>query len=238
MPSDGNPAEEKPKVDTPAPQAEESPKGTASAKDDREQPEKEQSQVASLPPVEKKITIHKSILERFRDFQGEKSPEALKALFTAATMPGIRQEPAIVLADGKTRLKVFIDLPAAGNEAPSFALEGAKLVSMKMEGAEWVVEVQPEPGVYSAAIKVLHGASRTEIPLTVAPRVSAVSSGKDAMADEAGFALFLKERGSDKAPKFDLNGDGVRNYIDDYIFTANYLVLQGAKGPSKNKKTP
>jgi hypothetical protein len=235
MPSDGNPAEEKAKGETPAPQAETSPEGTASEKADREQTEKEQNQVASVPPVEKKITIHKSILDRFRDFQGEKSPEALKALFAAATMPGIRQEPAIGLADGKARLKVFIDLPASGNKAPNFALSGAKLVSLKKEDSVWVVEAQPEKGAYKATLTTMHGESMTEIPLTVAPQV-AIGTGKDGIADEAAFADFLKDRGSEKAPRFDLNADGLRNYIDDYIFTANYLALK-AKGTTSGKKS-
>jgi hypothetical protein len=46
-------------------------------------------------------------------------------------------------------------------------------------------------------------------------------SGK---VNEADFTLFLKERGAENAPRFDLNGDGARNYLDDYIFTANFIV--------------
>jgi hypothetical protein len=63
------------------------------------------------------------------------------------------------------------------------------------------------------------------IPLTVAPklRMDLIGSGKGSEED---FALFLKTRGTDKAPKFDLNGDRKRDYLDDYIFTANYLVAR------------
>jgi len=97
------------------------------------------------------------------------------------------------------------------------------------------VEAQPEKGVYKATLTTMHGESMTEIPLTVAPQV-VIGTGKDGLAAEAAFADFLKDRGSEKAPRFDLNADGLRNYIDDYIFTANYLALK-AKGTTSGKKS-
>jgi hypothetical protein len=61
--------------------------------------------------------------------------------------------------------------------------------------------------------------------LTVVPPLPAnLKIGNGGKLTEADFNQFLKERGTDKAPRFDLNGDGKRDYVDDYIFTANYLV--------------
>ena len=36
------------------------------------------------------------------------------------------------------------------------------------------------------------------------------------------------EPGTPKAPLHDFNGDGVRNYIDEYIFAANILATPKA----------
>ena len=53
---------------------------------------------------------------------------------------------------------------------------------------------------------------------------------------EADFQLFLKERGTPSASRFDLNRDGRRDYLDDYIFTANYLVKMQEQGKKKGTK--
>ena len=120
-------------------------------------------------------------------------------------------------------VKVSIQIQSAGKEVPNFALKGAKLISLKPEEDSWVLEVLPDRKVYEATITVLHNGSWTEIPLTVAPPIETVS------LDEAGFNRFLKEWGTNKEPRFDLNGDGVRNYLDDYIFTGNFIVKRDSK---------
>ena len=182
---------------------------------------------------EKKFIVYKGVLDRFRDYKGEKTPESLVALFAAEAMPGVSQDPGIALSDGKTSVKVIIRLPVTGKETPNFALKGAKLITMKMDGDAWVIEALPDRKEYQAAITVLNNGSMMEIPLTVAPPmdVNIFSAGS---LGEAEFRLFLKERGTEKAPRFDLNSDGERNYIDDYIFTANFIV----KRDSANKQAP
>jgi hypothetical protein len=194
-----------------------------------------QEKTAEQPAAEKKSIVYKSVLEQFRVFKGGRTPGALTALFAAMAVPGVRQEPAIALADGTTKVKVTIELPAAGKETPNFALNGAQMVSIRTDGSAWVVEVVPDKGVNQASISALQGTAVTEIPLTVALRV-ALNTGKNGVADEAAFARFLKERGSDKAPQFDLNGDGVRDYIDDYIYTANYLAQPALKEKEPGKQ--
>jgi hypothetical protein len=123
-------------------------------------------------------------------------------------------------------VKAFIELPASGKKAPNFALTGATVISISLENnSTWVVEVLPDKGTYEASIIAVQDEVLKKIPLTVSPPLPAgVKIGAGGKLTDADFVLFLKERGTDKAPRFDLNGDGKRDYIDDYIFTANFLA--------------
>jgi hypothetical protein len=133
-------------------------------------------------------------------------------------------------------VKISFQILSTGKKGSNFALKGAKLISLKQEEGVWVIEALPDMKVYEAAITVLHEGYMTEIPLTVAPPLDAGSAPAGGLS-EAGFSLFLKKRGTDKAPRFDLNGDGVRNYIDDYIFSANHIlkISQKPNKPSRGK---
>ncbi len=65
----------------------------------------------------------------------------------------------------------------------------------------------------------------TEYPLTIAPAIP------NAASTEAEFAAFLKD--ADKTPaQHDVNGDGKYDGVDDYIYTANYLVRQQKTKPA------
>jgi hypothetical protein len=174
---------------------------------------------------------HLSVLERFRTFTGNKTGQALIAQFDNSDMKGVRQEPAVALSDGVTVVKIVISLPAGEKDAPNFAFRNAKYLSLKMAGENsWVVEVLPDKGSSSAAVKILSHGALTEVPLTIAPPLPAgIKIGTGGALTEADFTTFLKERGTDKTPRFDLNGDGKRDYIDDYIFTANYLVKRDSR---------
>ncbi len=185
---------------------------------------------------ESRSVILLSPLEQFRLFQGEKTPRALLALFKGA-IAGSSQEPAIAIADGVSPVRVFIERSASG-KAPNFALKGAKLVSVRSAGEDkWGIEAIPDKGACQAAITVMEDGRLKEIPLTVAPPLPAglkIGEGKE--LTEATFNVYLRIRGTEKAPMFDLNGDGKRDYVDDYIFTANYLANSGhEKSPDEKK---
>ena len=174
-----------------------------------------------------------SVLERFRLFKGERSIKNLTALFTADGQSLFRQDPPIFLTDGAGTLSVTVS-KISGAKAPNFALSSARYITHRKVAEDgWLVEAKPEKGVLTAGVTILTDTLLWEIPLTVSPkaRVDLISPGK---VREADFALFLKERGTASVPRFDLNGDGKRDYLDDYIFTANYLVAQEKQG----KKTP
>ena len=187
-------------------------------------------------PQKKYPGLNKSVLERFQEFQGEKSPNNLIVLFKSA-MEGSAQEPPLVLSDGKANVRVLVELPITDKYAPSFAVKEAKLVSLKKTGdSAWEVDVLPNKGTFEAAVIILHDGKTIRLPLTVAPPLSANPQiGKLGKLTEADFNTFLKERGTDKAPSFDLNGDGKRDYIDDYIYTANYLAKANAEKAAMEK---
>ncbi|WP_298432873.1 cohesin domain-containing protein [Geobacter sp.] len=181
-----------------------------------------------------KYTVYKGVIDRFRDFKGEKTPENLKALFAEKVVGNIIQAPPIALSDGKKTVTLKVDLGESG-AAPNFALRGATLKSLGKDGSKWVVVVLPEARRTDAVLIIVAGERMIEYPLTVAPPVDVNIDKGDALT-EKDFNLFLKEKGTDKAPRFDLNGDGERDYVDDFIFTANYLVVKGAGKEKARKK--
>jgi len=182
---------------------------------------------AAVPPaaVAKRI---QSALERFRLFEGERTVSNLIALFSRESAASFSQVPAIMIADGQASLKVFI-ADVKGDKAPNFAFNSARFVSLtRVAEGEWEIEVRPEKGAVSPSVSVLSENLLQEFPLTVTSRAE-VALLKPGVLAEADFQLFLKERGTASAPRFDLNGDGRRDYLDDYIFTANYLVRMQEK---------
>ena len=116
---------------------------------------------------------------------------------------------------------------------PNFAFNSARYVSLaRGDEGEWEVEVRPDAGAVSASVTMLANGTLQEFPLTVTPKVE-VSLIKPGKVSEADFLLFLKETGTPAAPGHDLNGDGKRDYLDDYIFTANYLLKVGEQANNK-----
>ncbi len=211
------------------PTEQQSPEAPASAPDraahlsrEKERPREE----ASLPT----IYTQPSIRERFQEYRGPRTPKALMALFDQDPLIGFRQDPAIALSDGKTPVALrFISTPDRQHTS-DLALMGARLVSAKRAPDEtntWIVTVLPVQGSNTASLSVPQQKLLMVFPITVAPkaRTDLDGSGSVNMAD---FLLFLKEQGEPGKPRFDLNHDGVRDWQDDYIFTANYLAAAHA----------
>lgn len=179
-------------------------------------------------PDKIKITSYKGTLENFRAYTGQKSPAILIELFGRNISSTIRQEPAPVLSDGKTPVKLLATIEETGNKSPNFALNGARLISLNKDDAThtWIIEALPQAGTMQASLTILTDSETIEYPLTLAPPV------EDFVADEAGFAGFLTDSGK-ATPKHDLNGDGRHDYLDDFIYTANYLKKRGVAGTTK-----
>ena len=193
---------------------------------------------AEAPPaakkVEKELPPVQSVLEKFRLFAGERTPKNLLALFEAEPGASYSQLPPVCIADGKASVQLIVS-KVAGDKAPHFSFSHASFLSLQHTGSgEWQVVVKPEKGALKASVSVLANGTPQEIPLSVSPAAD-VDLDKSGTVTGADFLLFLKTRGTEGAPKFDLNGDGKRDYQDDYIFSANYLA---AKAVKEKKEVP
>jgi hypothetical protein len=168
-------------------------------------------------------------LENFRTFKGEKTPANLIALLSRQNSATIRQEPAFALSDGTTALKITAELKNVAEKSPNFALQGARMVSLTADSAAstWTITAMPHAGVGQASLTILTDREIIELPLNLAPPVASVT------AVEADFTAFLKDSGA-IPPKHDLNSDGRHDYLDDFIYTVNYLSKKGtAAKPAK-----
>jgi len=173
-------------------------------------------------PALKRVMMYQSVLERFKEYKGEKTPKALMDLFSGKER-GI-QAPPPVLSNGMSTVKVVLELDSRG-ENNNFQIDNATLVSINNAGKDqWVAELLPDKRVWEASIAIPRNRQLNVMPLTVSPAVDLTPIRQSGRLTESDFKRFLKERGTAKSPRFDLNGDGVRDYIDDYIFTANYLI--------------
>lgn len=178
--------------------------------------------VEAVEATEVRQTVYSGVLDRFRTYQGERTPEILTALMTKAVSATIRQEPVVAVSDGKAIVRVIVDLSASKGTSTNFALTGAKLVSLKKEDDSgiWVLETLPLINVIKAGVTILNSSSVIEFPLTVVPPAAVSAKSVD-------FAAFLKDGGA-KVPKYDLNRDGRHDYLDDFIYTAHYLINSSA----------
>ena len=174
-------------------------------------------------PAGIKHTVYGGVLDRFRSYQGEKTPDIMIALFSKPVSPSIHQSPPVTISDGTTPVLVSVEQAAIKGTSTNFAFNGAKLLSMKKEddSGRWILEIQPHVNSMVAFLTILNSSSMIDFPLTVVPPTPTITGKK------ADFAAFLKDSGA-QAPKYDLNGDGHHDYLDDYIYTAHYLIRSSA----------
>jgi len=166
--------------------------------------------------------IFKSVADRFKTYMGEKSLPIMTALLSKEVSKFIHQEPAAVISDGRSRIRIAIDLPVSNNvTSPNFAMDGATVLSVKREGGNnrrWIIESMPDTNAWKATLNIIAGADSFEYPLTVAPPI-----GNKLKPDQAGWNTFMKEDGTSQKLRYDFNGDGLHDYIDEYIFVVNHL---------------
>ncbi|NTV49701.1 MAG: hypothetical protein HGB32_02640 [Geobacteraceae bacterium] len=180
------------------------------------------------------IVAYKGILERFKLYSGNKKFSTMVTFFDIKTAQNIHQEPAILLSNGQSNATVTVDVPSKTNSSLNFAVNGGKLISFKQDAkntGRWIIVVLPDIAAYRTTITIIAGDEYFESPLTVTPPIKTKLT-----LDEQGWNRFLKEVGTVKAPLHDFNNDGVRNYVDEFIFIANCLAKKTA--PTKPVPTP
>jgi len=170
--------------------------------------------------------VYKGILDRFKLYDGGKKLASVETLFDKKIAQTIQQSPAIMISNGQDRVKLAIDIPARIKSSPNFAVSGGSILSFKqdtLQKGHWIVEVLPETGTFKATVTIIAGVEEYEYPLTVAPPVKTTLT-----LDEKGWDAFVSETGATKILQHDFNNDGVRNYIDEYIFAANIIAKKMA----------
>lgn len=167
-----------------------------------------------------------SVLDGFREFKGERTLANLTSLFKTAGERPLLQIPPVAIADGNSTVTLVIAMET-GDRPPVFAFKAARYVSVsRSDEGEWEVEVRPEAGVVEASITMLYHGLSQEFPLVVAPAVR-LPAAPGSAASETAFRNFL-------AVGADLNGDGRVDYLDDYVFTANFLAQ--SEEPAQQKE--
>jgi hypothetical protein len=213
--------------------------GAATAPDDAEQqssvepsvrPEHgltpEDHPAASTAAAPLKHTSYPSVLERMKAYAGERTPEALLALFTPESGQKVRQEPPVAISDGETSLSVRIELPSGQVDPPGFSLRQADMVSLEQaDERSWTIVLLPKKNALDARITVSFDGGTIMFPLVLSPPVNPALLSQNG-SPEAAFVRFLTQSGAGRDPRFDLNGDGRHDYLDDYLFTAQYLATR------------
>lgn len=168
---------------------------------------------------------NESVLERFRSYSGPRSKEALSDLFSLTANPVVRQQPLIAISDGRNAVMIAVKVPSADGSAPNFAVDGAKMLSLeRKERDEWLIKALPESGALHVSLLVVNGSVTQAFPLTVSPPLP-----KTVVSGSQEFVSFLETPDSPEATH-DLNDDGRHDYIDDYIYMANLLVIERESG--------
>lgn len=184
----------------------------------------ESAGAVSLP----KLKEYQSVLDRFRLFKGVRSVDSLAPLFdvTALQTAGIKQSPATVVSDGMSRMTVALEL-SPDTETPSFSLKGANIKSIRrVSEILWELDALPQKGKADVRLSIITKGDRLEIPLVVVPPLGMAGTELAALPVAALDAVLAKPLKNGR-PAYDLNADGVQNYLDDYILLAHWLLKQG-----------
>lgn len=191
-----------------------------------------------VAPVEQTI-IHKSVLDRFMEFSGKRNFESAKGVFSEPVSADCIQSPLVVLADGKSPITVLLTPTTSTEQISNFVVTSVQLVSFNENPNlvnSWFANLLPTKGSVSGSFAYKQGRDTVVCPLTIAPGVN-IDFDKSGSITEVDVRLYFNTKKSKKTLRFDLNQDGKQDYLDDYIFVANYLVATNSKRISAAKKS-
>jgi hypothetical protein len=164
----------------------------------------------------------KSVLQRFRKFDGDKALSSFTALFRKSKSERITQEPAIAISDGKTPVTIRVEWKSEASLPIGIALSDARLLLKEVGDKYFVISVLPSAGTWDATLAVATGGEVVDYPIVVAPPVDL-----DGGINEDNFIGALHEYIVKQPPALHLEK---RTYLSEYIFTANYLSSVSRKG--------
>lgn len=162
-----------------------------------------------------------SIIDYFKEYDGERTATAFKSLFSITEFRGFRQEPSIILTEGKDPAEFIVSHGSSAPISDDLSVLGGRLVSMREDRENdraWNFQIVPEDMPTRLVLPMNNFV--IVFPLVHAPKLNVDLDGSGNVT-EADFSLFLEN-----GEVSDLNGDGKRDYLDDYLFTANYLVAR------------
>ncbi|MGD0844610.1 MAG: hypothetical protein ABSA06_09625 [Geobacteraceae bacterium] len=169
------------------------------------------------------MKAEKSVVQRFREFRGERGLKAFVALFERGPHDMLVQEPPVALSDGKTPVRITLPLQLEDGDSPNVALSDAQLVHLEKEGDKgWVITALPNEGTWSASLLIKVDEKIIELPLVVAPPVK-IHKG----ITERNFVAELDWFISDQVRAGKGEKDPLRHVPYEYVFTANYLASYG-----------
>lgn len=163
---------------------------------------------ADMNPLDYRVCP--DILQRFRDYKGDKSLGSLISLFNYHNPCAFRQTPAVAISDGASKVAVTIELEPDQQNAPNFGLSGARLISLWRDtDSVWTIELLPNEAEHDVVLYVINGRVLRRIPLVVAPPL----------------ALYLKS----------LTPGEKLSPLLEFTVAANYLA---SKGQTESKSGP
>lgn len=166
-----------------------------------------------------------SILDRFRTRSGQRTADGLIRLFNPLTeTDNLHQKPEIAISDGKTNVELTVTMSGAAGSATNFACVEGRLISSKQtqEGV-WHLVVLPDAGSWKTAVIIKQGDFIKTVSLAVTP---SLPTGTDLSVKA--FTTYLQNSDSDPTQRVDLNNDGISDFQDDYIYTANVIAARNA----------
>lgn len=138
---------------------------------------------------------------------------AVKAIFLKpATASQVRQIPPVVLADGKSRVSLFLP-KSFSQKTPTVGVQGCTLESIwdaKEQG--WEIELVTSKGIWPAKALLLGEGDLIQFPVVIVPTINMTPSASD----------------NDAIPSTDFDGNGSVNARDAYLYVGNVLAREVA----------